>query len=281
MAIKYPDILDIKSTGVAFEWSDKDVMLYALGIGMGADPLDIDELQFVSEKALKVMPTFATIIARAGDPQNVPLNRRLVLDGGRDLTIHRPLPVSARVILDGRIVDVADKGEKGAIVTREVTIRDAQDNGEYASLITHVVARGDGGFGGSPTSRRTAPEMPARAADVHVALPTRADQALLYRLCGDRNPLHSDPEVARSAGFDRPILHGLCTYGICCRAIVQSICDYDPARLRRFVASFSAPTIPGETVGVDIWREGSELFFEARAIERGARVVKNGYALID
>jgi acyl dehydratase len=256
-------------------------MLYALGVGMGTNPLDERELAFTCEPELKVLPTFATIVARAGDPRGVPLDRRLVLDGGRDLTIFRPLPAAARVTLDGRIVDVVDRGEKGAIVTREVVISDADGGGKYASLVTHVIARGDGGFGGPPETRRAVREVPARAADLRIELPTRPDQALLYRLSGDRNPLHSDPRAARKAGFDRPILHGLCTYGICCRAVVQGACDHDADRIRRFAARFSAPAYPGDTIAVDLWQDGNEIIFEATTLERGEKIIRNGFALID
>lgn len=281
MAIRYPQILDIESAAVPFAWSDRDPMLYALGTGMGEDPLDERELDFVTERNLKVLPTFATIVARSGDPGPIQLNRALVLDGGRRLTMFKPLPSAANVLLDGRILSVADKGPgKGAIVTREVVIRDAETGEKYASLVTDVFARGDGGFGGpAPTARATA-DRPDRAPDQSVTIATRPNQALLYRLSGDRNPLHSDPGFAAKAGFDRPILHGLCTYGICCRALLQSYADYEPAAIREFAVRFSAPCFPGEDITVDFWKAGNGFTFEARVAARGAVIVKNGWALL-
>lgn len=254
-------------------------MLYALGTGMGADPLDMNELPFVYENGLKVMPTFATIIARPGDPGPLPLTRALVLDGGRALLLHAPLPSSGDVLMDGRVLNVIDKGEgKGAIVTREVTIRDAANGQPLATLVTDVFARGDGGFGGPSQSPPAQPLRPDRAPDRTVRIATRPDQALLYRLSGDRNPLHSDPATAAKAGYDRPILHGLCTYGICCRALLQSYADYDAAAIRQFAVRFSKPCFPGETIAVHWWEEGTQLFFEAEVEARGVHIVKNGCA---
>ena len=279
MSIVYPDILDIKSTAVPFSWNDRDAMLYALGTGMGEDPLDGRELEFVYERNLKVLPTFATIVARAGDPGPVPLNRAMVLDGGRRLTLYRPIPSAADVRLDGRIVSAIDKGVgKGAIVTREVTIRDAASDDLIAKLATDVFARGDGGFGGPSPSASHDPGVPQRAPDRAITISTRPNQALIYRLSGDRNPLHSDPAVAAKAGFDRPILHGLCTYGICCRALLQSYADYDPSAIREFGVRFSAPCYPGETISIYWWDEGDYLAFEARVDARGVTVAKNGIA---
>lgn len=282
MTISYPEILDIRSTAVPFSWTDRDTMLYALGTGMGEDPLDPRELPFVYERELKVLPTFATIAARPGDPGPMPLNRALVLDGGRSLTVHKPMPGTADVLLDGRIVSVADKGAgKGAIITREVVIREAGSGDKIATLVTDVFARGDGGFEGPAPSRDNPWKKPDRAPDRTVRISTRPNQALIYRLSGDRNPLHSDPAFAARAGFDRPILHGLCTYGICCRALLQSYADYDPDAIREFAIRFSSPCYPGETIAVDWWGEGGELLFEARVEERGVVVAKNGRARLN
>jgi acyl dehydratase len=279
MPITYPDILDVRSGPVPFSWTDQDTMLYALGTGMGEDPLDARELPFVYERDQKVLPTFATIAARPGDPGPLPLNRALVLDGGRDLVIHRPLPPAGDVELQGRILSVADNGEgKGAILTREVTITDMADALPLATLVTTVFARGDGGFGGPPPVKPAAAARPDRAPDRVVRIATRPGQALLYRLSGDRNPLHGDPAAAGRAGFDRPILHGLCTYGICCRALLQSYADYDAAAIRQFAVRFSAPCYPGETITTYWWQVGDELVFEAKVEERNVVIAKNGRA---
>jgi len=279
MAISYPEILELRSSAVPFTWDDRDAMLYALGTGMGYDPLDLRELEFVYEKNLKVLPTFATIVARPGDPGPVPLNRALVLDGGRRLTMHGSLSGTGNVLLHGRIVSAVDKGiGKGAILTREVVIRDAVTNEKLATLVTDVLARGDGGFGGPPPHVSASARLPSRTPDRIVDIATMPSQALLYRLSGDRNPLHIDPAIAARAGFDRPILHGLCTYGICCRALMRSYADYDPAAIREFAVRFSAPCYPGEMISVHWWDQGDHLAFEARVEERGVVVVKDGIA---
>ena len=280
MPIDYPAILDLRNDGVRASWTDLEPMLYALGLGMGADPMDRRELDFVYERALKVVPTFATVLAAAANPQPEGLNRALVLDGERRLTLHRPLPATGAVVMDGRVLSVIDKGDKGAILTREVVIRDASDGAAIATLLSSQFARGDGGFGGPSETPPPAP-MPDQAPDLTVDIPTRPDQALLYRLSGDRNPLHSDPDFAANAKFDRPILHGLCTFGICCRAILQTWADYDPSAIKTFGARFSAPTFPGETVTVDLWRDGSDIAFEAKVAARGVAVIRNGAATLN
>jgi acyl dehydratase len=279
MPISYPEILNFKNAGVNFSWTDRDSMLYALGTGMGEDPLHERELAFVYERNLKVLPTFATIVARAADPGPLPINHLLVLDGGRDLTIHKRLDGAASVVMDGRIIGAVDKGPgKGAIITREVVIRDALTREKIATLQSNLFARGDGGFGGPTHDGKEIPVRPDREPDRTVDITTRPNQALLYRLSGDRNPLHSDPAVALKAGFDRPILHGLCTYAICCRAILESYADFDSTAIERFAARFAAPAYPGETISVDIWSSGRDLAFEARVKVRRATVVKYGQA---
>jgi acyl dehydratase len=281
MPISYPEILNFKTVDVAFSWTDRDSMLYALGTGMGEDPLHERELAFVYERNLKVLPTFATIVARAADPGPLPINSLLVLDGGRDLWIHRPLDGSASVVMDGRIMSAVDKGaSKGAIITREVVIRDASTRAKIATLRSNLFARGDGGFGGPTDDGKETPVKPDRQPDRTVDIVTRPNQALLYRLSGDRNPLHSDPAVATKAGFDRPILHGLCTYAICCRAILESYADFDCTAIERLAARFAAPAFPGETISVDIWSSGRDLAFEARVKSRGATIVKYGQAVL-
>lgn len=281
MPISYPEILQYKKEGVRRSWTDIEPILYALGTGMGEDPLDPRELPFIYERDLRVMPTFLTVIARSGDPGPLPLNRALVLDGGRDLTVYRPLRGEADVILDGRIVSVIDKGPgRGAILRREVDINDAATGDKIATLATDILARGDGGFGGPSEAGEAKPVRPQTDPDHSVMIMTRANQAALYRLSGDRNALHIDPVAAVKAGFDRPILHGLCTYGLCCRALLQTYADYDPTAIRRIAGRFSGVVLPGETVTIDLWRKGSHIYFEARIKERGGLVIDGGQALV-
>jgi acyl dehydratase len=279
MAIAYPDILALKTTGVKFSWTEREAILYALGVGMAEDPLDENELKFVNERNLRVLPTFATIVANEAGPRPSGLNRALVLDGGRHLVIHRPLAGAGNVVMDGQIIDVVDKGEgKGAIIRREVVIRDKASDILIATLRSTVFARGYGGFGGPVEQREQLSSPPSGVPDRTVRIPTRPNQALFYRLSGDLNPLHIDPEFARRAGFDRPILHGLCTFGICCQAILREYGEFDPASILSFGARFSAPCFPGEVVTVDFWRRNKDLFFEARIEGRGVTVIKNGQA---
>ena len=285
MPIDYDETMKLENIGQPFAWTDREAMLYALGIGMGVDPLDERELAFVNEgtlepRPLKVVPTFASVAAWGESPGPMDINWLMVVDGERDITFHQPLPAAARITADSRVVGVFDKGkDKGAVILRETVLRNAQ-GGKLATLRASRFARGDGGFGG-PTEGQPKPhEVPARAPDRSVDIPTRADQALLYRLCGDRNPLHSDPAFAWRAGFPRPILHGMCTYGLTCRAVLQTYADYDPAAFRRHAARFSAPVFPGETVTVDLWRDGEVISFEARVRERDATVIRNGMTVL-
>jgi acyl dehydratase len=293
MPIFYPDILDQKSPARTFTYGDKDVMLYALGIGLGADPMNAAELPFVYERGLKVVPTAATVLAagaraRPGqaESEQAPghrvsqLNYLLVVHGEQKVELHRPLPASGTFTAQSRTIGAFDKGAgKGAVVINETVWTD--EAGERVATLTgSTFARGDGGFGG-PSEGAPAPHpVPTRAPDLSLDFATRPDQALLYRLNGDRNPLHSDPETARRAGFERPILHGLCTYGITCRAILQAITDYDPEPIASHQVRFSAPVIPGETITVDLWRDGKVISFEARIRDRGVTVIKNGKTVL-
>ncbi|MGO9360722.1 MAG: MaoC/PaaZ C-terminal domain-containing protein [Xanthobacteraceae bacterium] len=285
MAIEHPKILSLKREGDPYSWTDREVMLYAIGIGMGADPMDERELAFVNEgcfhpRPLKVVPTFASVAAWGAGPGDLGINRLLVVDGERDITFHKPLPVSARITADSRVLAAYDKGkDKGAVVMRETVLK-AENGDKLATIVSSAFARGDGGFGG-PSEGQPAPHaVPSRAPDRSVDITTRPDQALIYRLCGDRNPLHSDPEFARQAGFPRPILHGMCTYGLTCRAVLQTYADYDAGAFRRHAVRFSAPVFPGETVTVDLWKDGEVVSFEARVKARNVTVIKSGKTVL-
>jgi acyl dehydratase len=285
MPIKYPEIMSLKREGDPYSWTDREVMLYAYGIGMGADPMDERELLFVNEasfhqRALKVVPTFASVAAWGAGPGDLGINRLLVVDGERDITFHKQLPVSAKITADSRVLAVYDKGkDKGAVITRETVLKD-ETGAKLATLVSSSFARGDGGFGGPNEGQPPPHAIPQRAPDRSVDITTRPDQALIYRLCGDRNPLHSDPEFAKQAGFPRPILHGMCTYGLTCRAVLQTYADYDVTVFRQHVARFSAPVFPGETVSVDLWKDGNTISFEARVKARGVTVIKNGKTVL-
>lgn len=294
MPIFYPDILDQKTAATTFTYGDKDVMLYALGVGMSRDPMDERELAFTYEKNLKAMPTAATVLAAAmsrpapGAAEAEPkpghrpsqMNFLMVVHGEQKVELHRPLPAHGTFTAAGRTVGVFDKGkDKGAVIVNETVWTD--DKGEKVATLTgSIFARGDGGFGGPSEGAPEPHPVPGRKADLSVEIPTREDQALLYRLNGDRNPLHSDPEVARLAGFPRPILHGLCTYGITCRAVLQAITGYDPDQILSHQVRFSAPVFPGDTITVDLWKDGNVISFEARVAARGVTVIKNGKTVL-
>ncbi|MGL3104639.1 MaoC/PaaZ C-terminal domain-containing protein [Bradyrhizobium sp. BR 1432] len=285
MSIDYPAVLDLKTEAAPYSWSDREVMLYALGIGMGSDPLNEKELPFVNEafatpKSLKVVPTFASVCVWGARPGAIDLNRVMVVDGERDITFHAPMPVAASVTADARVRGVYDKGkEKGAIVQNEVVVRDAAGD-KLATIISSIFARGDGGFGGPSAGMPEPHQVPRRAPDRSIDIPTRTDQALVYRLSGDRNPLHSDPEFARLAGFSKPILHGMCTYGVTCRAVLQTYADYNPSAFLRHRVRFSAPVFPGEIITVHLWRDGNSISFEAYVRERRVTVAKNGQSVL-
>lgn len=279
MPISYPDILDIKSDQKTASWTDRDSMLYALGIGMGQDPLNEAELKFVYESGLKAVPTMATCMAWGGGPSPgaMGINYMLVVHGEQKVELHKPLPTEANVVTDGRVLGAFDKGEgKGAVIVVETTMKDADSGDLLATLTSSIFARGDGGFGGPSEGAPEPHKVPDRAPDVSLDFPTTENQALIYRLSGDRNPLHSDPTIAKMAGFPRPILHGLCTYGVTCRAVLQAFADMDPAKIKSHAIRFSSPVFPGETITVDMWRDGNVVSFEARVKERGLTVAKNG-----
>ncbi len=288
MPIYYPDILEQKTAPRTFAYGDKDVMLYALGIGLGADPMDEKELAFVYEKNLRVVPTAATVLAAgarargaaappsADGHRQSQLNYLMVVHGEQKVELHRPLPAAGEFTAESRTIGAFDKGkDKGAVVVNETVWIDAEGR-KVATLTGSTFARGDGGFGGPSEGAPFPHEVPKRAPDKTLDFATRPDQALLYRLNGDRNPLHSDPDSARRSGFPRPILHGLCTYGVTCRAILQGITDFDPEPILSHQARFSAPVFPGDTISVDLWREGKEISFEARVEARSATVIRNG-----
>ena len=229
---------------------------------------------------LKVVPTFASVAAWGSGPGDMKINRLMVVDGERDITFHKPLPTAANITADSTVLDAFDKGkDKGAVIRHQTVLKDA--NGEkLATLVASRFARGDGGFGGPSEGQPEPHKVPSRAPDSSVDITTRPDQALVYRLCGDRNPLHSDPEFAKKAGFPQPILHGMCTYGITCRGVLQTYADYDPSAFRQHVARFSSPVYPGETVTMDMWKDGNVISFEAKVKSRGVTVIKNGKTVL-
>ncbi len=285
MPIKYEELMALKNLGQKYAYTDREVMLYAYGIGMGADPMDEKELAFVNEAALearplRVVPTFASVAAWGAGPGEMNLNRVMVVDGERDITFHKPLPTSSHIIADSNVLAVFDKGkDKGAVIRHQTVLKNA-DGEKLATIVASRFARGDGGFGGPSEGQPEPHQVPTRAPDKVVDITTRPDQALVYRLCGDRNPLHSDPGFAKKAGFPKPILHGMCTYGITCRGVLQTYADYDPSAFKQHVARFSSPVFPGETVTMELWKDGNVISFEAKVKARGVTVIKSGKTVL-
>lgn len=279
MAIKYPEILSLGEKDQHFSYDERDTMLYALGVGFGRDPHDLNELRFVYEDKLKAIPSLATVVAwGAGVPtRELGVNYKMVLHGEEEIIFHQPMPPAADLSVDSTIKEVYDKGEgRGALIHRQVVLKDRENNSAIATINRYAFARADGGFGGSTSSAPKPHNVPERKPGLSVVYETRSEQAAIYRLCGDRNPLHIDPAVAKSAGFDRPILHGLATYGITCRAVLENFCDFDPANMGSHAVRFSSPFYPGESLQVDMWKDGNVISFEAVALERGVKVIKNG-----
>ena len=252
-------------------------MLYAMSVGFGSDPLDAKELPFVYEQGLSTVPTLATVLTAEPFLVDCGWDYTQLLHGQQWLELYRPLPSAAELIASHRVVAAYDKGPaKGAIICIETEARLKKDDSALYTLGSTLIARGDGGFGGPAGSPPAPHRLPDRKPDLTCELPVRADQALLYRLNGDRNPLHVDPRVAASAGFERPILHGLCTYGMACRAILKTICDYDFTLITGFDARFSAPVVPGDLLTTEIWQERNVVSFRCGVKSRSAVVINNG-----
>jgi acyl dehydratase len=264
-------------------YTERDTMLYALGLGFGQDPMDRGALRFVYEEELQAVPTMAAVMGSPGiwwrDPKTGADAVKLV-HGEQDVRVLRPLPVKGCVTARNRVVSLTDKGAgKGAVAVVLRTLVDAASGDTVAESRNVTFLRGDGGFsadgGQSDPGPEPLPAVPERAADVEVSYATRPEAALIYRLSGDVNPLHADPEVAAKAGFDRPILHGLCTYGMAGRAVIEQVLDHDAARLKRLALRFTSPVWPGETVRYELWREGGALLRLRASVDARKTVVLN------
>ena len=286
MTIDYHTLRNWPFKDVEQTYTARDAMLYSLAVGYGANPVDSDDLAFVYEKALRVPPTLAVVLGFPGfwarDPRSG-IDWVRLLHGEQSLVMHKPLPPAATVIGRSRITRVVDKGaDKGALLEIQRSITDKASGELYATVTQLTFCRGDGGFsatnGVSDEAPAPPPPMPERAPDHHCDLPTRPETALLYRLCGDDNALHADPQVARAAGFERPILHGLATWGVAAHAVLKTLCASDPQRLAAFHARFTAPVYPGEAIRTEMWRDGNEVSFRARVLERDVLVLNHGRA---
>jgi len=282
MAIDYDRLLSLDIPEVEQSYAERDTMLYALGVGVAHDPLDPAILPFVYERDLRALPTMALVLAHPGfwtRDLDTGIDWVKMVHGEQSMVLHRTLPATGTVIGKTRVVEIIDKGEgKGAIVISERQLVDKASGAPIATLTQTNVCRGDGGFGGPPRVAPVPHPLPERTPDLAVDLPTRPEAALIYRLSADPNPLHADPAVARAAGFPRPILHGLATFGVVGHAVLRGACGYDTGRIASMAGRFSAPVYPGETIRTEIWRDGDVVSFRARAIERDVIVLNNGRA---
>jgi len=258
-------------------WDADDVILYHLGIGAGVPPTDEGELQYCYEGNLKVLPSFAVVpvfdaIAQVMVTDGMQINLMAILHGEQKVTIHKPLPTNAKVTSTPVIQAVYDKG-KGAAIIVEAETRD--DGGDLLTTNRFTIfVRGEGGFGGE-SGPAPGNEPPAREPDAVVESITLPQQALLYRLSGDKNPLHADPSFAAMGGFDRPILHGLCSYGIVCKAVVDTLLDGDVTKVADYDARFRGVLFPGETIVTSMWKEGDRIVISAASKERDTPVISN------
>jgi acyl dehydratase len=250
-----------------FEWSSSNVLLYHLALGASTS-----DLGYVLEDRLKVLPTFGVVAPnfRTFEPPavtfpGIEIDLAKVLHGTQSITVHAPLPAEGQAVAHARIADVWDK-EKAAVIVQEATVTTPSGDPLWTTT-SSIFARGEGGFGGS---RGPSGRLPAPTGDpvLEVSVPTLPQQALLYRLCGDRNPLHADPAFAAGAGFDRPILHGLCTYGVVCKALVDNLLDGDVSRVETFGTRFAGVLFPGESLRVRAWQTDNGYQATATAVDR-------------
>jgi len=263
---------------VEFSWTSSDVQLYHLTLGAGADPMDARELRYLTDGRPQVLPTFSSVAAsfHLTEPPKVnfpgvDIELSRVLHGSEAVSVAGPLPASGTARATTRFTDIWDKGT-AAVLVSETTVTDP-DGKPLWSTRRSIFARGEGGFGGDrgPSPSATPPD---RTPDIEVDIPVLPQQALLYRMCGDRNPLHSDPDFAAAAGFPRPILHGLCTYGMTCKALVDAVLDADPGRVSSYGARFAGVVFPGEILRASAWLEGDRYIGVVTAPARdGAKVL--------
>jgi acyl dehydratase len=279
MALNYDDLMATSVVDLPYSYTDTETMLYALSVGIGRDALNDDELPYVYEQGapLCAVPTIATVLVPDMFPPDLGWDFSKVLHVEQRMQLFRPPPIAAELLINKRIVAAYDRGPNhGALVLFEAEARLAADDTALFTIGNTIMARADGGFGGPRGKGPAAHRPPRREPDLTCDLETRRDQALLYRLNGDRNPLHADPGLAGRVGFERPILHGLCTYGVACHAILKTICNYDYTLITGFDARFSSPVLPGDTITTDMWQDGNIVSFQCSVRDRGVVVLKNG-----
>jgi acyl dehydratase len=261
-----------------YSWTPDDVILYHLGVGAGVPATDAGELEYTYEKNLKVLPSFGVIpvfgaMGGLGTVQGLTFNFAMLLHGEQDITLHQPIPPEATVVNRGRVAELWDKG-KACLCVLEVETRLKQTDEKLFTNRFGLFLRGEGGFGGE-SGPKAGNEKPDRAADGVIESTTLPQQALIYRLSGDKNPLHADPEFAKMAGFETPIIHGLCSYGVVCKAVVDEVLAGDVTKVARYQVRFRGVGYPGETYLTSYWKEGDKIIIEAKSKERDEVVISN------
>jgi acyl dehydratase len=281
--INLDEAIGAELPAVEFSWSSSDVQLYHLGLGAGADPLDERELRYLTDGTPQVLPTFGNVAqsfhmteAPTVKFPGIDIELSRVLHASEAITVPGPIPAAGTGRAVTRFTEIWDKG-KAAVIWSETTVT-TPDGAPLWTQKRSIFARGEGGFGGE-RGPSTSAEPPDRAPDAELSIPTLPQQALLYRLCGDRNPLHSDPEFASAAGFPKPILHGLCTYGIGAKALVDEFLDGDVSRVESYGARFAGVLFPGETLKARVWKDGDTLLAVLTAPSREDAVVLSGVEL--
>ena len=280
MALNYEKLMAYRPADIRASYGPRDCMLYALGIGIGMDPLDLGQLKFVYEKNLAAFPTLATTLGWMGrltDPV-FGIDERMVVLADQRVVLHRPLAAEGTLISRPYVKEIIDKGEGNAALIQIARDLMLEDGTLVATVEGSTLARKHGGFGGKVTQSPIPPAIPDRNPDATCDLPTPPNLALIFRLTGYTNPLHIDPVRAKVAGFPRPILHGMAGFGVAAHAILRTLADYQPENLASIEARFARPIFPGETVRTEMWQNGSEIAFRCRTVERGEVAIDNGLA---
>lgn len=279
MAIDYDHLLNFDIPEVSQTYGPRDVAHYALSIGMGQDPMDMRQLPYVGalNDDVRVMPAIVNVLGHPGfwlaNPETG-VNALKLVHGEQAFILHKPIPVEATIVGKTRVTGLVDKGEgRGALVYSEKEIRDAESGALLATCSGTTFLRADGGFGGPDGPVKPAHQLPDTAPDHMFETVVRPEQALYYRWNADPNPLHLDPRVAAKAGFDKPILHGMCSFGCAAHAVLAVLCDYDADRFGSMQARFTSVVFPGETLRTEIWSDGS---FRTRVVERDVIAISNG-----
>lgn len=272
-----PNAVGAAIAGGSFTWDRDRIILYHLGLGAGSPQTDPNELAYTYEKNLKVLPSWGVIPAfgamgSLGALPGMQFNPALLLHGEQDLEIHKAIPVTATINTSGKVAGIYDKG-KAALVVLEMVSKDEAGDPLFTNRFSLFI-RGEGGWGGD-SGPKPGNEKPERDPDLVVESKTLPQQALLYRLSGDKNPLHADPEFSKLGGFDVPILHGLCSYGIVCKAVVDNMLGGDTGKVTRYQARFAGVVFPGETIVTAMWKDGNTILIDAKVKERGLNVISN------